>query len=117
MAQLPEITLDFNNSQADGLLFAKAQRASSPVEKGDRVLARDYEGNTCEAVVSSVQDGIVYLAPEWESWCGAEEQVSSRAGEVWITYSYASKRRRRILPHKRVVSHATGSTGKLVGAA
>jgi hypothetical protein len=113
---MAEIKVDFNNSEGDGFIFARASRASAPLAKGDWVRAMDFEGNECRAQVIRVEDGLVYLAPDFETWISGEDSDSSTQAQVTvITYSHASKRRLRV--RRRRSSHGTGASGQLVGVA
>lgn len=120
MPQLPEIKVDFNNSQADGFLFARSQRASAPVSRGDWVLAADFEGNECRAQVVRVDDDLVYLKPDLESWKSGDDMESpSTAAQDSLTayYSFAYAKKRRLVTRKTRTSQVTGASGQLVGVA
>jgi hypothetical protein len=62
------ITLDFSNADDDGLLFARAARASAPLVEGMTLLADDYEGHQCVVRVERVDGAVAYLAPDWDTW-------------------------------------------------
>lgn len=67
MAQsLPRITVDFNNSTAEGLLYAVGDPAG--LTEGIEVLADDGEGHECRAQVVRVEGELIYLDPDWETW-------------------------------------------------
>jgi hypothetical protein len=63
-----QIKLDFNSTNADGLLYARTVRASEPVRVGMNLLAFDAEGNSCTVGVVQVDGPIAYLRPEWDTW-------------------------------------------------
>src|SRR4051812_39152212 len=66
------VTVDFSNSGDDGLVFARTARASRPVEIGEPVLATDGEEHVCEARVARVDDDVLYLRLDWDSWTTVE---------------------------------------------
>jgi len=65
---VPSITLDFSNTDEDGLLFARTARATVPLSEGLDLIARDGEGHECRVRVEQIEGPIAYLRPDWASW-------------------------------------------------
>lgn len=64
----PQITLDFGNTTADGLIYARTARASEPVEVGVDLLAVDGDGNTCTVRVIRINGPIAYMRADFNTW-------------------------------------------------
>lgn len=65
---IPRITLDFSNTDDDGLLFARLARATVPLVEGMDLIAGDDEGHECRVRVARIDGPLAYLVPDWESW-------------------------------------------------
>jgi hypothetical protein len=83
----PHITVDFGNLGEDDRVFARAERASRPLNEGDEVLAVDGEGGQCLAQVSAVEAGMVYLTPDWDTWRLVEPTVEVVSTATGVTAS------------------------------
>jgi len=57
--------VDFGEVSDDGLLTALHE---SDVEVGEVVFMFDGDGNSCYAVIDSMDGALVYLRPRWETW-------------------------------------------------
>jgi hypothetical protein len=68
--------VDFSNQDDDDLVFARAARASQPLEEGDLIVALDREGNECRGRVARVDDGMVYLDLDWTTWIDQDDAGS-----------------------------------------
>jgi hypothetical protein len=66
------ITVDFSNSDDDGLVFARAVRATRVLDIGETVLATDGEEHVCDARVARIEGELVYLQLVWDSWTTIE---------------------------------------------
>lgn len=62
------VAVNFSHSDEDGLLFAGIENANAPLAKGMEVLAADHEGHECLARVERIEEPLVYLAPDWDTW-------------------------------------------------
>ena len=79
MTELPKINVDFSNQGEDDLVFARAARATQPLKAEDVVLAIDREGNECAGYVARLEDGMVYLALNWNTWVDGDSPTRTRS--------------------------------------
>ena len=75
------ITVDFSNSEDDGLIFVRSARATRPLDVGETVLATDGEEHVCDARVGWIEGKLVYLRLDCDTWTTVEF-TQSTAGAV-----------------------------------
>jgi Family of unknown function (DUF6941) len=77
---LPQIEVDFNNSDEDGLVFARTVRVRGlrTLSQGEEVLAVDGEGHECHARVVRIQGELVFLDLDWDTWALREPETPAR---------------------------------------
>ena len=78
MIRVPaHVTVDFNNSDEHGRIFARLARASRDLEQGEVVLATDGEEHACQALVDEIEGELVYLELDWDTWLTIEITAST----------------------------------------
>lgn len=68
---MTNISVDFNDRELGGTLPALVHNADGELSHGERVMAIDGEGNKCLAIVSVIEDGMLSLAMDWETYTPA----------------------------------------------
>jgi hypothetical protein len=82
---LPRISVDFNNANEQGLIFARHSRASERLAEGAEVLATDEEGHGCLARVERVIPEGVFLALAADTWSTPEDATPVRKTTVSVS--------------------------------
>lgn len=86
MPDSPTITVDFNNTDDDGLLFARMARAERPLIEDEAVVASDGEGHQAQARVARIDGEIVYLAVDPATWVAAEAPIVLTERDTRVTF-------------------------------
>jgi hypothetical protein len=68
----PIVHVDFNERDKDGNVLALAENAGA-LQAGDTAQIRDGEGNTAEAEVVSIGEGLVHFRVNWDTWVPVED--------------------------------------------
>lgn len=63
-----EIWVDFNSTTRDGLWYGQPKRSNGPLQEGETIRVRDWEGNRANGTVEKLTPGLVYVRPMWDTW-------------------------------------------------
>jgi hypothetical protein len=73
MAEQVLVWADFNERDQDGNVLALAEEVSLEPKLGEAVTVRDSEGNQAEAEIISVDNRLIRLRVDWNTWRAATE--------------------------------------------